>query len=334
MERVKARGRYQTVEFDGRTIRIHGNGFSGLGAFTREYTVEDLFSVGITGNEFYLSPQKGWRRVTVEFDAPGEFKKLESLIKRAIEHQRWQERQDRKDLAQKLRELDREYRRHPAAPPQAVPPPAPSAPPRRRRGRWKYAAALLLVLTAAAVLEDARQPAENPDRPAQAEVNAPADSVSGLSLEEGPVALPPAETAAVGAPSEEEIRDQLAEIAAAEAERERRDFMLCIAQNDVEVYLYGGTCQYPALWQEVFTDNFGDGYLIMQDIKNDLDLYLTLGESEYQPVWLYGDLIYEMYQSGELQRSLPAEQYEELVGMLENVSRRLGVLPAAPGIGS
>lgn len=108
-----------------------------------------------------------------------------------------------------------------------------------------------------------------------------------------------------------------------EAAYRKRAFMLCMAQDDVESYAWGEDSLYPELWREVFIDNGGDGYLILQDVKNDCDIYLSLGTSSYEMMWVMAEKCWELYNTGKLEEAY--DDYQRFIDRINAVSARLGI---------
>lgn len=112
----------------------------------------------------------------------------------------------------------------------------------------------------------------------------------------------------------------------AAADREKRTFMLCIGQDDLENYFWNGKSSYPDVWREAYMDSGYNGSLLMQLVKDDLDCYLTWGSSSYDIVWISADMIYEQYKSGELKQNMSADEYQSMIDRLNSVNSRLGIL--------
>lgn len=112
----------------------------------------------------------------------------------------------------------------------------------------------------------------------------------------------------------------------ATADRKQRTFMLCIAQDDMEGYFWGGKSSYPDVWREAYIDSGYNGSTLMQLVKDDLDCYLTWGNSSYDVVWIATEMVYEQYESGELKESMSADQYQAMIDRLNDVNSRLGIL--------
>lgn len=114
------------------------------------------------------------------------------------------------------------------------------------------------------------------------------------------------------------------------ADQKKRQFMLCIAQDDLEGYYWGADSACPGLWQELFVDNGFNGQDVLQEVKNDLDIYLAFGSSSYEALWIGAEAIYESYDSGQLEESLGEDGYQDFRDKMNAVSSRLGILYESP----
>ena len=158
-------------------------------------------------------------------------------------------------------------------------------------------------------------------------VPAPEDSTAQDNTQNGSVDMP---AEAVDEPMDwEEPSDTNASASRLEqaaADREKRTFMLCIGQDDLENYFWNGKSRYPDVWREAYMDSGYNGSLLMQLVKDDLDCYLTWGSSSYDIVWISAEMIYEQYKSGELKKNLSADEYQSMIDRLNSVNSRLGIL--------
>lgn len=110
----------------------------------------------------------------------------------------------------------------------------------------------------------------------------------------------------------------------------KRQFILCITQEDLEGYCWGRGSAFTGLWQELFIANNLNGQWVLQDIKNDLDIYLALGSSSYDVLWIAGEAAYEAYDSGALKESMGEEEYQNFRDRMNAISKRLGILYDRP----
>ena len=119
---------------------------------------------------------------------------------------------------------------------------------------------------------------------------------------------------------------QQAQLDAAIKQEQKRNFMLCIAQDDLEGYCWGGKSSYAPRWQELLLDHGYDGQSVLQEVRNDLDLYLTWGTSSLEPLWLAAEAIYGAYDSGRLQDEWTEEEYQNFLDRISAIQKRLGIL--------
>ncbi|MDQ7094257.1 hypothetical protein REC12_11715 [Desulfosporosinus sp. PR] len=64
----------------------------------------------------------------------------------------------------------------------------------------------------------------------------------------------------------------------------------------------------------------------MQALQYDVGTYLTYGDSEYSVVWAGADLTYELFKSGKMKSTMPAQAYQNIVNNLNAVYSRLGII--------
>ncbi|EHL08972.1 hypothetical protein HMPREF0322_00395 [Desulfitobacterium hafniense DP7] len=128
--------------------------------------------------------------------------------------------------------------------------------------------------------------------------------------------------------TKERIKAKLDKLEALEKLEEQKNFMMCIAQDDLEGYTWGEECLYPDTWKQAYMKANYNGNLVLSILGSDLDIYLAFGNSEYSLVWASADLTYEAFKSGKMEEVMPREQYDKIVNRLNAVKKRLGFLYA------
>lgn len=141
--------------------------------------------------------------------------------------------------------------------------------------------------------------------------------------------IPPQTTIEALAAQNPEIADKLDKIKEVEKSEDAKAFMLCVAQDDLESYVWGGNSLFSEQWQSALAVFNNDGSSLMQALSRDLDVYLSYGTSNFEKVWAYADLCQTMYESGDLKTQL-GDQYDVFIGRLNAVQKRLGVIYASP----
>lgn len=108
--------------------------------------------------------------------------------------------------------------------------------------------------------------------------------------------------------------------------------MLCLAQDEIEVYVWGGDASYSDVWREIYINSGYNGNKMMQMIRDDLDTYLKLGTSTYEIVWIDAEYVYEQYASGELEQRMSAEEYQSFIDKMNGIKNRLGIIYSSPSV--
>lgn len=171
------------------------------------------------------------------------------------------------------------------------------------------------------------------ERPPQETEMIPSDSVTEINAISDPT---PSPTPSLSPSDEDTLADSIFDEETAQKldnaieARKKRQFFLCLAQDDFEGYCWGQGSAFTGIWEEVYADNNFNGQYALQDIKNDLDLYLALGSSSYDALWIASEALYEAYDSGELKETMEEDQYQNLIDTLNAVSKRLGILYDRP----
>ena len=124
----------------------------------------------------------------------------------------------------------------------------------------------------------------------------------------------------------EEQQEKINEI---ESTRRKNTFMLAIAQDDLEMYYWGGNSLYSEVWQQLYIDKNYNANAVWETIKNDLNIYNTFENSDYADLWIMASAVYDKYETGELKESLAEEEYQRFIDKITAVTNRLGIFYAS-----
>lgn len=103
------------------------------------------------------------------------------------------------------------------------------------------------------------------------------------------------------------------------------NFSLALVQDDIETFYWGGTSAFGDVWGQLYRDSGYNADVVWQTLKNDLSIYNAFGSSDYADFWIAGEALYDQYESGELERNLPTDQYKMLIDKLNKITKRLGI---------
>lgn len=134
-----------------------------------------------------------------------------------------------------------------------------------------------------------------------------------------------------GNPSSEQnesITEKLSKVKDSKELQKKKTFMLAVAQDDLEHYIWCEESQSPDIWRQLILKYNLDGSQIMIALQDDLNLYLDHGKSDYDLVWTMADVTYEAYKSGKLKTIMTTQAYQGFINNLNEVSSRLGILYA------
>lgn len=119
--------------------------------------------------------------------------------------------------------------------------------------------------------------------------------------------------------------EQRKEIDDIQRNRRKDTFSLALVQDDIETFYWGGTSAFGDVWGQLYRDSGYNADVVWQTLKNDLSIYNAFGSSDYADFWIAGEALYDQYESGELERNLPTDQYKMLIDKLNKITKRLGI---------
>jgi len=126
-----------------------------------------------------------------------------------------------------------------------------------------------------------------------------------------------------------DIEDKLNKVKTLQELQKKKDFMLVIAQDDLEHYVWREESQFPDIWKQAFVKYNLYGDQVMISLQYDLDTYLTYGKSDYDLVWAASDYIHESYKTGKLKANMTDQEFQKFEDNLNSVYRRAGTIYAS-----
>ena len=128
--------------------------------------------------------------------------------------------------------------------------------------------------------------------------------------------------------SESNIVEKLNKVKTLQELQNQKNFMLSIAQDDLEHYTWGEKSQFKDIWRQAYLRFNLNGGQVMFALQHDIDTYLAYGNGNYALVWAEADLFYEADKTGKLKDSMTPQDYKALKDKLSAVKSRLGIIYA------